>query len=559
MGVFDIKTFSYEVKNGAICVTHENAKYINEENIVSNTGISLNLLKLILEKEDVFNYTVLVFSGNLKNFQILQNPSSDYALRCYKTKKRIYSAFVEALKLGVLELDDTTRGRLKLLKEMSDISYYEQAKKEEVYELNIEGNDYKFSIKDFFSLLKKDHLELSNMLEKEELINGIKKEYYLYALKRYFTSNYLKNNYNFDQVMKKNLEIINYDTYVDTFAINVKFESDKLLDEVVINPELEAYIMNGVKESFSTLEKCIYIYLKLCKILTYDEEFYAVHQEGKTAEKHRNIEYISHISLTNNSVVCFEFSKIFAYFLKKLGITSKSDGQRLYGYGHDNVEFRCGKFIILADALTSIFTGDLFRIKLNQEPIGLLCFNKNKNSQKEFGKTVKKVLEYVKNEDAFEYQEALSAYSIDDLLAQYHKLTDNYKEIPIEERVDILLEKVNSIKSLKGIDMYSYVMSLGKICFSEEERKENITFEIVKNNQSNEEGKDAMPIGILVLNVSGFAQNAYENNYYTYSPHEGIKQISYYVLKEYFDKSIYEAIDSNRGLTIPGICGGKTL
>lgn len=559
MEVFDTKSFKYEIKDNAILVTHEYAKMIKEENIIPGTSISVNLLNLILESEDMFNYAILVFSGNLKNFHIFEEPDSVFALRTFTSKRKIYHAFIEAIKLDLINLTEKTRKRFHILKEMSFLSYYEQCHKDDTFELEIEGANYKFNVRDFFSLLKMDSLELANLLQNEDKINGVKKEYYLYALKKYFSSNYIISNYEIPPFMAKNYGAINSDTYVDTYSVNVTFTDESLINKVKLNPEFEDYIMSGLKDDFSLIEKCTYIYLKMCKVLTYDEEFYAAHQEGRVADKHKRIEHISEISLTNNSVVCYEFSKMYAYFLKRLGIDSKSYDSDSYGMGHDNVEFRCGKFIVLADALTSIFTGDLFNVKLNQKPKGLLCINQNADTQVEFNKIVDKVFDYVKSEEQFEYQEVLKTYSIKDLLESYRNHTDNYKEIPLEERIKILLEKVNSMGVLKGMDVYSYIKSLGNMCFTDEERKYNICFEIVKNNDVKSDDKDAMPIGILVVNENGFADNAYENNYFTYSPHEGMKQISYYTLKEYFENSIFEYIDPRRDVRIPGIGGSISL
>ena len=61
----------------------------------------------------------------------------------------------------------------------------------------------------------------------------------------------------------------------------------------------------------------------MCKLLTYDEEFYAVNQKGPLTEKHETIDNLAKISRSNNKVVCYEFNAIYAYMLKKIGINYK--------------------------------------------------------------------------------------------------------------------------------------------------------------------------------------------------------------------------------------------
>ena len=49
----------------------------------------------------------------------------------------------------------------------------------------------------------------------------------------------------------------------------------------------------------------------MCKLLTYDDEYFAVNQKGPATEKHKDVNYVSNINLTNNRVVCFEFNLIY--------------------------------------------------------------------------------------------------------------------------------------------------------------------------------------------------------------------------------------------------------
>ena len=67
----------------------------------------------------------------------------------------------------------------------------------------------------------------------------------------------------------------------------------------------------------------------MCKLLTYDDEYFAVNQKGPATEKHKDVNYVSNINLTNNRVVCFEFNLIYSKLLDELGINFKADYQNL--------------------------------------------------------------------------------------------------------------------------------------------------------------------------------------------------------------------------------------
>lgn len=554
METLNVNTIDYIITEDSLCISSDTYDFLKSENLVPGTSISLNFLNLILEKEDIYSYVLKIFSKDKKNFVFRCNPNSPLELRSFVSKLKIYEAYEKAIKLNLITFNEKKKERFKILKEMSSLEFYEKCHEKDIYSVDIEDVNYDINVRDFFSLLKMDFLSLALKLEKEIELYGIKKEYFLYALKRYFASNFLETSYIFSSYIHHNYTTIKRDVYADTKAINVFYKKDELLDELEVDSELEEFILNGLDSSFSLLEKAIYIYLKLCKVLTYDAEFFAASQKGKVALNHKNIKHIKEITLENNSVVCYEFCAIFSYLLSKIGITSNiilKDG--VYGKKHLNIEFRVGKFIVLADSTNSLFFGDLFGVKLNKPINGLMCFNINYNSQKEFKRALANVYDRIMQEDIENYENFLNGCTLDDLLGNYKILTNNYKEIPFDERVEILFEKVKSIKWLKGMDIYSYIKLLGKNFFSTEELKNNVNFVLVANKNPKDVSKEVMPVGVLCFNPNGFSSKHYENNYYTYSPEDEAKPISYYTLVEMFEKHEYEYIESKDLIEIPGV------
>lgn len=560
MGYIENTNFEYEIKDNCLCVSHAGYEYLKDGYKLPGVYISLNLLNLILNNEDVFNYTVLVFSGELKSFTFLAGGEGDFPLRNYISKKNIYSSFIEAISTGDLELNDKTRKNFHILKEMTSLSFYEQCHGNEDFKFDIEGSTYTFKVKDFFDFLKMEPLELVDMLTTKNKLYGVKKEYFVFALKAYFSRNFIETDYELPQNIQKNYHVLAKDLYVDTGYFNVTYDAPS--EEIEVNQELKDYVLEGIRDDFTPLEKAIYIYLKMCKALTYDEEFFAACERGTVALKHKDLKHLKEISLTNNSVVCYEFCELYAYFLRNIGVSASARyTNEEYGSGHTIVRFRAGKYVCMADPLTSIFQGDLFGVKLNKVPKGLVCFNKFSDTQLEFRDAIKKMHEYAICEEQFDCNTVLKKSSFDDLLLRYKDVTDNFIEMPLSERIAALFEKVKSMQSLQGLDTYSYVMMLGSMFFTKEEREHNVVFELIKTTDPKEENKELMPIGVLVVNPNGFSEIDYENSYYLYSKRSGFEPISYYTLSERFQSGEYAYRKDERINTIPGIDGkrGKTL
>ena len=318
-------------------------------------------------------------------------------------------------------------------------------------------------------------------------------------------------------------------------------------------------------ENITNLEKAIYIYIKMCKLLTYDEEYYAVNQRGEVAEKHKSIDYISSITLDNNKVVCFEFNLMYSNLLNKLGINFASSygknafgmenpfGEDSYGEGHSNLEFRVNKFLISVDAVTSILQGDIFQAKLNQPLVGLNCINKNKKTQYEFKEMVTKIYQLIVEQEKKldETQQVEHVQTLDELLKEYSKLTTNIHEISLNERLSILIDKVNSTKMV-GIDSMAYILQLRKILFTNDQINNNIKVTIIRNNESFEDEKVATVSAIFTLNAYNIDESEEQNIYYYYNPNCELISITKEELQVKFNDGIFEFV-GNDCPKIPGI------
>ena len=176
-----------------------------------------------------------------------------------------------------------------------------------LYDITIEGKEYHIRIKDIinFMTLRDYHDGISIY---SESIRGVPIAYFLYAVLSFFNEKINDLGGNYGEIIQKRLDIIAEDKRVK--LVNECYKSnDPNLERVSVNPELKdaifkdmpSYYRHGLKETLA-----IFIYLKLCKLLTYDDEFLAENQTGEAALKHEDINHIREITPSNNKVVCYE-------------------------------------------------------------------------------------------------------------------------------------------------------------------------------------------------------------------------------------------------------------
>lgn len=141
--------------------------------------------------------------------------------------------------------------------------------------------------------------------------------------------------------------------------------------------------------------------------------------------------------------------------------------------------------------------------------------------------------------------------TLDELLDEYSKSTDNIQEISLNERLAILIDKVNSTEMV-GIDSLSYIIQLEKILFTPEQIGKNIAFTIVRNNIPIDDSKIAMASAIFTLNEQGFQEKPNQNIYYYFNPNSKLISITKEELQNRFNDKVFEYI-LEKDPRIPGI------
>ena len=531
---------------------------LSESIQVDGDFFSKELLKKLITSDKYLRRVKKLFLGRSPELFIgsiqkgkLQNPIKINRIQ-------IVHGISKLIQTGELNLSKEEEETFRFLKHLTDYDSYVENSKGKLFRLFIDGKEYSIPIADIISFMNLSEADFIEVCEDPKIkeLHGMKKEHFIYAVAEYFRCAMDSKKYELAFSFKARYRDIIFCKFIDIEAINNFIESDNpIAESAVVSDELKNAILSNMPRDFSDLQKAIYIYIKMCKLLTYNTEYFAVAQTGDATLKHKNVGYITQITPKNNEVICYEFNLIYAKMLEYLGINYKivSDGKS-YGDGHSSLEFRCGKFLVGADAVTSILNGDLLSAKLNDVLNGIECFNRNKKTEEEFEAMLLEVYRVLTIQESGKKLE-IQPESFDDLIAEYSKLTQNLSSVSLEERLLILIEKANS-KKLTGLDELSYMIRLRKTLFDKYECLSNINICILRDNVHTLPDRVATISTVITINKRNV--NAYEdtNIYFVYGLDHRLTSVTLSELKEKFKSGELEYIksdDDDEFHSIPGI------
>lgn len=457
-------------------------------------------------------------------------------------------------------LNQVEQERLNSLRNSISFKKFLEEFKRDNYNIYIDGIEYFIPVEQIISFMQLPNKQFDNLCSNVEIqeINGVKREYFIYAAFNFFRENEILEEYLLPDIIVNHYNGIKSLQKIDLQAINKHLETtDTLYQNVQIDNALENKILSLLPADTTLLEKAIYIYIKMCKLLTYDDEYYAVNQKGYATLKHKDTNHVSAVTPENNKVVCYEFNLIYTKLLDKLGIHFSSNYNSMlnekYGSAHVSLDFRVGKFLVMADSVTSILLGDIMQAKLNQPLIGIKCINRNLQTQQEFKESLSRMYQLIASQEKnlTKSSQVEHTQTLDELLDEYSKSTNNIQEISLNERLAILIDKVNSTEMV-GIDSLSYIIQLGKILFTPEQKGKNIAFSIVRNNIPTDDSKIAMASAIFTLNEQGFQEKPDQNIYYYFNPNSNLIPITKEELQNRFNDKVLEYI-LEKDPRIPGI------
>lgn len=444
------------------------------------------------------------------------------------------------------ELQDTEKQRLAEFREITSPQSFVEKIRDTIYETQIDGKKCILPVDNIvrFLSLSPENLKDICITDPDGKIGQLSKTEFAYAASEYLKKNKITENYVFSDNIERRINSLTSGQYIDFSAVNKLLETeDTLYEKVGLNPELHDVILEQMPDGLSGLEKAAYIYAKMCTILTYDNKFMAANQEGEAAEKHKSLDYVGQISPDNNEVVCFEFNMIYAKMLDEQGLHFKSEYKNLigedYGDGHANLEFRDGKFIVRADSVASILGGDIARAKLGLPLTGFECESPNPRTQKEFQDKVSAMYELVQSQERD-----------NDPWNEYDSLTENLRPVEFDEKKTILLDRLKST-NLRGIDAMSYALQLRKTLFSEQERKDNVSIVVLRNNAVNGDGPKLEAGAVIAMSGSNLDNRDGNTSYYYLSSERELISLTLEDIKSKLDDGTFEYIE-RKDPKIPG-------
>lgn len=216
-----------------------------------------------------------------------------------------------------------------------------------------------------------------------------------------------------------------------------------------INENFSNEIIKSIPSDFSTMEKAIYVYSKLCRLLSYDAVYYIT--EDKNSDI-LNVDDVDTYDENNNFVVCHHFAYILSNILRKIGIefieeniySFITNGKKQFS-GHSNIRFLIDDNVVFADSTKTVTFGDLTNHKFQNKLTGIRCELYNETKQLELEQAKKRVEKYLDEE------ESKNKVNL--------PTEDEYEDLSINEKY-IFFNNCLSEVNLYGVDLISYAVKL---------------------------------------------------------------------------------------------------
>jgi hypothetical protein len=320
-------------------------------------------------------------------------------------------------------------------------------------------------------------------------------------------------------------------------------KDNPLSGKELMNEELKNEIVSSIPSDYTKLEQCIYLYIKLCQTLSYDNSYYV--NSKQFLQMHEDFSNLEKITSQNPGAVCYEFVTLYSELLEKIGIKSNVSTSFYYEAdendklvadsfrdNHAILDYNVDNIIISADSTNSILNGDLINTKMGNRLNGLKCKNINEVDKLVFESALENVYsKFEKNNDLKRYN-------------------DEVVELPLTERLKQLFNDIANI-DVQGVDFISYITNLKHKYFSQDELQWNISINYVGKN----DGIDQYPVVIFSINTNDIINVPEDTVQYLYDTKS--HQLTKYdnqELKKLFDSELFKLEETK---DIPGISNNK--
>lgn len=535
-----LKEYPYLARtlNHNIVLSEETSKYYKSYPVIlgKRTQLAIDLLcnDFIYEK-----YTSKLIDGTLltSTLNVFEIYFGDTLVINSFSKIELFKVLSYLMKEQIFVPSSKEKERFNVLKQ--SVSLENLISERNDFQIRVDNISYKVSpqtIIDFISLSPSKRKVM-------KMYANIPIRHMAYLSVHFIKDTKLLDNYEVSDKIKTAIESLESYQEIDFESTNQYLKNeDPNEQKISINPELKSKILESIPEGLDNLQKAIFIYMKMCEILTYDDEFYAVNQQGVVAFKHEQIDHINEITPSNNRVVCYEFNAIYSVFLKQLGFNYRTISRGYmddFGGGHAFLTFKSGEYIIKVDSVTGVLNGDIPRVKQKLPLEGVIILNKNKDTQEKFKAELKRMegLYYkIGKEPTFE-----------ETLRAYEQSSPNITIIPFSEKLAIFFTKLKN-NNYAQVDRLGYIQILKKTLFSQLELNNNISISYIRNNHPL---PDLEAESIVVIAIDDDISD--ETKYYIYNARLGLNEIEKEELQERFDNGHYDYINPKSKPNIPGI------
>lgn len=247
---------------------------------------------------------------------------------------------------------------------------------------------------------------------------------------------------------------------------NNNLNNPSYLKKIKLNKEFIKHIIKGVSDNFTDLEISIYLYIKLCNLLTHDiNDLY----KNSYTINHKKLSRLKHININNNIIVCYEFV---GKLLELFNIKYEIGGDKLYGRGHTFLLVYYCDSIFSFDATRGLINCDLTRVKNNIRVCNILPIESDDEMLNELYLSIDNVYNYIEKHFGKKYYDE----------CEYINENKIYN-LTFDDKLDLFFKKiVNS--SLPPMDNIKYIYILKKELFYNEDFNINLLEYNYENNKS---------------------------------------------------------------------------
>lgn len=472
-------------------------KYKEDDKVVINTingevSISKKLLLDLLTNEGMYKYLLNNITNNHGN---VVNISYFLAGKIYDSiiiKRSELLLLYEKLDDNLLS--DLAKIRIVMIRSTTSTHSCKKRYSERYHETEIDGKKYCVQA----SIL----LDLLTMPESEflEFVSGSAKYPYDKEHMAYLVVDFVERERIFEEYALPEEMLLRYQnlrSYKDIdFEVLNKYgktnDEDGLGESIVhkcyLNSELESAIWSSCPEEYDNLERALYAYIRMCDILTYDQEFFSTNGHDGIALQHDDLERIMRITPKNNSVIHTEFVTIFSKILSELGIQYTVDYNRMgsYSEGYSWIKFRYAEYLVTADPLKNVIMNDMSRMKMGEPLVGLKSNNNNKVTNDKFLEKFYKVYSnYMRIKNQEEHiQDILSAY----------RMMHEAEDFSLSDKLCIFFKNVSESPFL-GVDALAYQQKIFDMLF----KNEKISLHFISSNVNSYKGYAYTPVSVISL------------------------------------------------------------